>query len=100
MPGLTAKFLRSAGKKSGAVAHTRVTMEEDDRSVSSKSSEDANMTLTGGMRAEGHSPRSESGARKVGVLADGLHGRASWREARKFLASNSGTLHRLSVAST
>jgi len=88
MPGLTAKYLRSAPKKNRmSGAHTRCDLDDDVRSISSDSSGTHDVTVPSTRRdfAEGPSQNSESSMRNRSFLWVGLKGRASWREASKYM---------------
>jgi len=90
MPGLTAKYLRSALKKNRmSGAHTRCDLDDDVPSISSDSSgtHDVTVPITRRELAEGPSPNSESRTRNRSFLSIGLKGRASWREASKYMES-------------
>ena len=88
MPGLTAKYLRSAPKKSPSSA-AHVGGEEDDvRSVSSSGSVDND--VAGQSPAITVSERGDASVASRAMLRSGLVGRASWREARKFMEHRTG----------
>ena len=82
MPGLTAKYLQNKARKNSAAAHARA--EDDDaHSMSSEGSAAENDVSTHGAPAM----TERSGLASRASLRAGLVGRASWREARKYLGS-------------